>query len=85
MRIIAFKKGKHRTDPVKIGDIFKLRYGNNWYTVIVAPESDYATCEGCVLDNTEECRVPMADGSVDTICGKAECVFRSVDSIMEDL
>ena len=85
MRIIAFKKGNHSADPVKIGDIFRLRHGNNWYTVIAVPETDYATCEGCVLYNTEECRVPMADGDVDSICGKAACIFRSIDTIMEDL
>lgn len=85
MRIIAFKKGKHKADPVKIGDIFRLRHGNNWYTAIAVPESDYACCEGCVLANTEECRVPLADNDVDSICGQAECVFRSVDAIMEGL
>ena len=85
MRTIIFKEGKHIADPVKIGDIFKLRHGNNWYTVIAVPESEYASCKGCVLVNTETCMVPTADGDVDSICGKAECVFRSVDTIMEDL
>ena len=85
MRIIAFKKGKHRADPVEIGDIFKLRHGNNWYTVIAVPESDYDSCEGCVLYDTETCRVPMVTNGRDAICGKAECVFRSVDNILEDL
>lgn len=85
MRTISFKKGESIVDPVKIGDIFKLRYGNNWYTVIAAPEPEYAACEGCVLVNTESCRVPMAYADTDTICGKAACVFRSVDEIMEEL
>ena len=85
MRIIAFKNGEHRADPVKIGDIFRLRYGNKWYTVIAVPESDYATCEGCVLYDTEECKVPLANSSDEYICSEAECVFKSIDTIMEDL
>lgn len=85
MRTITFKKGLHSADPVKAGDIFRLRHGNNWYTVIAVPESEHDTCKGCVLANTEICRVPMATDDVDSICGKAECVFKSVDDVMEGL
>ena len=85
MRTITFKKGKHRVDPVNVGDIFKLRHGNNWYTVITVPESEYATCEGCVLDLAKTCRVPMATGGVDSICGKAGCVFKPVDEVLENI
>ena len=85
MRIITCKKGKHSTDPVKIGDIFKLRHGNNWYTVIVVPESDYDSCAGCVLYDTPECRVPMVTNGRDAICGKAECIFKPVDEVLENI
>ena len=85
MRTISFKKGKHTVDPVKMGEIFKLRYRDNWYTVIAAPESEYASCDGCVLCDTETCRVPLVDNGDDSICGEAGCVFKPIDEVLENL
>ena len=85
MRTIRFyKKGSHITDPVKIGDIIKIRHGRNSYTTVVCPEDSVDACEGCVLWEYEECNVPYAVNGA-CICSNANAVFKDINSVVEDI
>lgn len=85
MRIISFKKEEHQTDPVSVGDIFRIRKGNKWHTVIAVNEEDYESCRGCLFEKYDACNVPNAEGSVDTLCCNTRCIFKSLDKALEEL
>lgn len=86
MRTILFKKaGLHRTDPVNVGDILRIRRGNKWYTVIVANEVESSSCEGCLFDDYDDCNVPDVKYSTSTLCRKARCIFEDLNKVMENL
>lgn len=85
MRTIRFyKEGVHITDPVKIGEVIKIRHGRDSYTTVVCPEDSVDSCEGCVFWEHEVCNVPET-GHGDYICADAKAVFKDLNAVVEDI
>lgn len=85
MRTIRFYKNRdHITDPVKIGDVIKIRHGLSSYTTVVCREDPGDNCAGCVFWDRTICNVPYTEHG-DFICADAKAVFKAIDSVLEDL
>lgn len=87
MRTIVFKREEYGTDPVRVGDILRIRRGNKWYTAIATNEEESSSCAGCLFydDDDNHCNVPLVRSSLLTICSKARCIFKDFDKVLEDL
>lgn len=82
MREIEFN-GQKNVEPVEIGDVFILKHPDGIFTVMVCPEDAAGCCDGCVLKYSASCNQPWATGGI-LLCGP-EYVFKSIDTIMENL
>ena len=86
MRTIIFKQEKCFTDPVKVGDILKIRRGNKWNKVIAVNDGEPPSCEGCLFNQYSQCRVPhVKNPAYTTLCVDDRCVFKDIYAIMENL
>ena len=85
MRTISFKEEKYFTDPVDVGDILRVRRGNNWYTVISVNEVEPLSCTGCLFESSDTCNVPFVWGSGNALCCDTRCIFEDIGKMLEDL
>lgn len=86
MRTIIFTKEDYLTDPVRVGDILRIRTGNKWSTVIAVNDGEPPSCEGCLFNQYDQCWVPRVNNSaVTTLCVDARCIFKDINTIMENL
>ena len=69
-------------EPVKSGDVFVLDHPECTCTVMVCPENEEVGCAECVLYKQATCNVPRTTEGL-LLCYRY--VFKSIDSVMEEL